>query len=379
MGICNKILLDTNVLLFLSKLDTNKNVDYDVFKKYISNKEVCISYISIFEILNQKENRDKFSIIINNLVESVQKVHFIADFSLGKYCSFDLLSYLEDKEKNFQLIAYKKIGNYIIDNFASFYSFLFAAVPTMMMIIFLNFEEENSDSIVDLNQFADFIQSNYDVLSEIIYKILYKSFEKLLINDDFTEKNRNNIFSNLYAVLIKKYSYAYNAAFISLDNGNFSFNRLQKNIIKITNDLINISVNYETKEPVDFPKMSLYHSMIKENPNFVNETKNYLRKIILGFCNEKDVRNFYVNDLFQKSLEKLTFENVTLKSNDFLDALLISNALEQNQLNEKINTFISFDKKFINSLKNVSKYNAFKLQINEKPLDGIHYINCENK
>lgn len=370
----NIILLDTNALLFLSEIDINENVNYEAFKKYISNKEVCISYVSIFEILNQKENRNNFSTIINNLVESVIKVHFIADSSLGKYCPFDLLSYLEDKPINIQFIAYKKIGNYIIDNFASFYSFLFAAIPSMMMMLFLNFEEKSTNLIVDANKFADFIQSNYDNLSKSLYKMLYNSFENLLINDDFTEKNRNNIFSNLYSQLIKNYSFAYNAAFIRLDNGKFSFNWLQKNVAKITNNFKDGLIDYNTKDIIDFPKMSLYHSMIKENSNLVNEVKNYLNKMILGFCNEKDSRNIYMNDLFHKSLVKLTFENVTLKSNDFLDALLISNALEQNQLNVKINNFISFDKKFTNCLQNFSKNNALKLIVNEKPLNGIHYI-----
>lgn len=64
----NKILLDTNVILFLNKLDNNPNVDYKAFRRYIFDKEVCVTYISIFELLNQKKYRRKYRRIINNLI-----------------------------------------------------------------------------------------------------------------------------------------------------------------------------------------------------------------------------------------------------------------------------------------------------------------------
>lgn len=72
----NKILLDTNVILFLNKLDNNPNVDYKVFRRYIFDKEVCVTYISIFELLNQKKYRIKYRSVINNLILFTKKVHF---------------------------------------------------------------------------------------------------------------------------------------------------------------------------------------------------------------------------------------------------------------------------------------------------------------
>ncbi len=72
----NKILLDTNVILFLNKLDNNPNVDYKAFRRYIFDKEVCVTYISIFELLNQKKYRIKYRSVINNLILFTKKVHF---------------------------------------------------------------------------------------------------------------------------------------------------------------------------------------------------------------------------------------------------------------------------------------------------------------
>lgn len=96
--------------MFLNKLDNNPNVDYKAFRRYIFDKEVCVTYISIFELLNQKKYRIKYRSIINNLILFTKKVHFLADEAVAKECPISLLNNLEDKTRSEQLLAYNLLS-----------------------------------------------------------------------------------------------------------------------------------------------------------------------------------------------------------------------------------------------------------------------------
>ncbi len=368
------ILLDTNVLLLLDNIDSNEDINKEILRKYLSTKEVCVSTVTIFEILNNKSYRDEFSNIIHNLETICLAVSFIGDLDIGEYCSFDLLSFIEDKSVESQTLVYKSLGRYIIDSFASFYACLYSAVLSMLIMIFLNFDNQNVDKEYSSDIFGKFMQENYNDLAKIIYILLNRSFNKLLEADNFNEKNRNIIFSNLYFQLSCAYSQPYNAALISLDKNDFSFSRLANECKKANVSIKNIKIDFDYKNQVPFSYMSLYHSFIRENPEKKQIVEDYLRKIVNCFCNEEDMRNKYMNELFRKSLLKLTFENTNLSSNDYLDALIVSCSFDQNQLNKKINKFMSFDKKFVRSLNNFSTLFKENIVINEKPCCGQHYI-----
>lgn len=126
------------------------------------------------------------------------------------------------------------LGKYVVKSFSDFYAYLFSAVATTMIIIFLNFESENKNACYGEKEFSNFIQESNDKLCHNIYFILREAFNMLIDNDEFTEKNRNNIFSNLYAGLIAIYSIPYNEIFNSLDKNEFDFLMASKKFANAT-------------------------------------------------------------------------------------------------------------------------------------------------
>lgn len=62
----------------------------------------------------------------------------------------------------------------------------------------------------------------------------------------------------------------------------------------------------------------------------------------------------------------MLLENITLKSNDYLDGLLACKLYEEYPFGKEINKIISFDKKFVNNLKNNALMHKEKIIINEE-------------
>ena len=100
------IILDTNVLLFLAGLEDNEHINRKKLESFVHNKEVCVSPITIFEILNLKTFRDRYSFIIQNIVGLTKSVSFVGTSFYDNYFNRDDVYNLENKGLDHQ----KKYG-----------------------------------------------------------------------------------------------------------------------------------------------------------------------------------------------------------------------------------------------------------------------------
>lgn len=110
------IILDTNVLYYLSGIETNKNIDLEKLKLYVENKECFCTLYSFFEILNSKFSfQDKMKIIkyiANN------KIHIEGNTSIDNEVIKELSNKVKDEEyyKQLKLIYGRYIKNEIAQN-----------------------------------------------------------------------------------------------------------------------------------------------------------------------------------------------------------------------------------------------------------------------
>lgn len=345
------ILADTNCLLLLAGLDKNEKTDVKKLESFVSDKEICITSVSIFELLNNRRSREQYSFVIHSVISKCKKTIFLNNSFFNSYFNSEILIDLEQKSLIEQEKAKKEIAKAIIDIFTFYYSNLFACAVSAYFIIFNNFDDRNGN---DDEFFKKQTQLNFDLLEMKLNVFLSQQFRMMILTYRFNEKTRKSIVETLYFGLIKEYAKIFNKMFLELDkDGLISYEILFRRLISITRK-INIEKVWHGGKKLHFDGISLFESLTKQlqNENDKNKVKEYITKIALTLSKFDYRISPYMNKLFESNLCSLMFEKAKFNDNDLLDSLILDYMFYSNT-KFSFEGVLTFDKKLICKAKKI--------------------------
>lgn len=342
-------LADTNLLLTIAGIDTNDKIDKSILFDYLSNQEIAISVVSIFEILNNPNFKNSYSFIIHSTIGKCLKTNFLSSAFYDFYFDPSFLIDLENKSISEQEEAKNKISKPFVDVYSYYYSNLIACALMAYFIIFVNFSD--SDSNGD-DFFKNIIQESFDILEPKIYQYLFFQFSSMIKKYQFTEKNRKNLVEKIFFGLVTNvYSKVYNETFLELDkNSSIKYTKLHHRLVSVTKKSKIENIVTSSTE-IKFENISLYHNLSSSLDHKDKERmKKYIFKIA-STLSKKDVRiSPYLNKLFESNLKSLLFEKARFNDNDILDSLVLDFICFFSK-KVKLEGIITFDKKLINKAK----------------------------
>ena len=343
------LLIDTNVLYKLAGIETDKRIDITKLELYLKAKDVCISPITIFEILNSEHFRDKYSFIIKSAINKCRTVSFVSTSYYDLFFDSKMLIDLELKDFDYQQNIKMEIGKLVTEIYSYFYSNIITSLIISYFMVFPYLDEYSLDEYDDYkNEF----QVCYDMLFEKMLPYLKLHFSTQIKKNDFTEKKRNNLFDYIIKKAIFFFSKYTNDLIISIDiNKNFSFSKMftkLKSAIK----------KYEPSKEIKNPRFNYF-----ENYDFINyvsggdeKNKENAIKVIYKFVDILTKYGRLFNGVTEKLYEKYLFyfmiQGRKTSNNDLIDSSLIDvmNIVEVESLIDEI---LTFDNKFESSLNSV--------------------------
>lgn len=343
------ILIDTNCLYILSGHDKNSNICEEKFFDFLLNKSICITSVSIFEILNNPIKRNDYSSIIKTAISKCKLTHF-ANYSLfGIYSDCSVLYDLELKTLKEQEKAKNEISKAIVEFFSIYYSNLLSCAICAYFIPFLNFDDEKSKGDDCLREA---IQDTFDSLESRLSKCLSDRFSEMVNRYDFNEKSRKKLIEETFFWLVEKYSKIYNKTYIGLyKKGVISYEKLSLSLSSLTKR-INPPKEFHRSYGTNFESFSLFRSLTEkqENDDDKKRMKDYLLKVASTLSKvhdyEKSYISPYLNNLFSSNLYSLLFEKARFNDNDLLDSLIIDFIyFAKDSL--QFEGLLSFDKKMV--------------------------------
>ena len=336
--------VDTNVLYLLSGVDCGSRIDFDRLEDYISNKDIVIYDITLFEILNNSHHCFDYPFIINSVIAKAKSVNFATSSFLAKNYDpinlVDLANVGNDFRKYLPEVR-KTISKPIVEVFTFYYSNLLACGLSSYFVLFANFEDS---SISDPNFFQRGIQNHFDLLEPKIRSYLQTKFSEMILDFEFCEKKRKALVERLFTHLVEYYADAYNATFQDLDVGVFRCEKLFMRLERLAQS-VNIDELVRKTNIVPFESVSLFNSVSGQSSlDKMDSIKNYLIRVAAALS-RGTFGNGYLRTLFFQNLQDLLLEKSKFNDNDILDALLLDAPLSLYSKGE-IDAAIIFDKKF---------------------------------
>lgn len=334
------ILLDTNVLYALSGVDSRPDIDLELLKRFLKDKDVCVSNVTIFEILN------------NNFYSS--QLFYIV-YESSKNCkSFSVINIYSKETKRFERInrniGFKglirnreEVKETIIAFYSMFYSNLFTSGCLSYFALTAFVQSIAIDNISDDEYYNSFSYC-YANLNDKINLFLKRLYSTLISENCFTEKERNRCFKQLLNNLLYYFQPAINDLNNTFEQDKFSnkrmFTKLNSLIKKADMDAI-----YNKKGYPKFDDVSPF-SMIKSFKTDENENEgiDLINRVVNIFAKERnDVKlNPLFESLFNNYLKEFLIKGNKATNNDILDSM-ITDCLYYTTY---INSIILFDNKF---------------------------------
>ena len=349
------ILIDTNCLYLLSGHDKNNKICEEKLLSFLSNKDICITSVSIFEILNNPSKRNDYSKIINAAISKCRLTHFANYPLFGLYFDQSVLYDLELKDESEQEKAKNEISKAIVGVFSVYYSNLLSCAIAAYFIPFLNFDDEESKGDDYLGKS---FQENFDILENRIRKYFSSRFQGMVDGFCFNEKSRKSLIEETFFWLAEKHSKIYNKTYLYLDKkGVISYEKLSLSLLSLTKR-INPPRTLPKRKGVEFESFSLFRSLTEQlkNEDDKKRLKEYLAKIAASLSKVYDDQKKYIspflNSLFTSNLNSLLFEKARFSDNDLLDSLIIDFIYFARDA-IKFEGLLSFDKKMIRKAKKV--------------------------
>lgn len=335
------IILDTNVLYLISGENNNSEINKVAFLNYLKDKDIVICLTSVFEILNNQYECNQYSQIINKVAQSCRSLYFAINTYEDKFIApYDLIN-LEQKDLFYQKTIRNKIGKYISHIFSFFYSNLLSHVVCAYFISFQHFKDYSTDNYAE-SIFMENIQLMANIIEGKIRVFFEKHLYEMIMNDAFSEKNRNHILNKIITEILASYVPTYNNSYERLDNGTFSYKHLYQRIISVSKK-IDCDDLFKKKREIKFWDVCLFKSFTELSGFSLKRIQNYIKKMVDQMCLHEDLLfQGYLHDVFKKSLVKILEEGPVLTSNDFLDCLLLNDC---NNF-KPATVFITFDNKF---------------------------------
>ena len=339
------ILLDTNVLYALSGVDSRSDIDLELLKSFLKDKDVCVSNVTIFEILN------------NNLYSN-QLFHIIRE--TAKSCkTFNVLNVYDEETIRFsspiRTIGFKGLirnndgVEKVVKTFYSvFYSNLFTSTCLSYFILTAFLKSLAIDTISD-DEFYDSFLNCYTNLYNEISAFLERLYSALLLKKCFTEKERNLCFKKFLNSLLDHFYPAIKYLDNSLKQANFSYKRMLLTLNTLIKH-IDLDTIYNKKDYPNYDDVSPF-SVIKETNVNKKQMNNIINTIVDIFSKERNnVKiNPFFESLFHDYLREFLIKGSKATNNDILDSM-ITDCL---YYTDGVNSIILFDNKFKSKIEKV--------------------------
>ena len=348
------ILLDTNVLYALSGVDSRSDIDLELLKSFLKDKDVCVSNVTIFEILNNNLHSNQLSFIV---------------YKTSKNCkSFSVINIYSKEGERFERInrniGFKglirnreEVKEAIIVFYSVFYSNLFTSGCLSYFVLTVFLQSIAIDNISDDEYYNSFSYC-YTNLNDKINLFLERLYSTLISENCFTEKERNRCFKQLLNNLLYYFQPAINDLDNTFEQDKFSYKRM---FLKL-NSLIkkaDMDVIYNKKVHLEFDDVSPF-SAIKRFEIEGNEKEGMeliINRVVDIFAKERnDVKlNPLFESLFNNYLKEFLIKGNKATNNDILDSM-IADCLYYTAY---INSIILFDNKFKSKIEKV--FNGVKI------------------
>ena len=340
------VLIDTNVIYLLSELEGNDLINTSKLFSFVRTKEVCISPITIFEILNNKEFQSKYSFIIHKTIERCKSVVFLSTSFYSQYFDSDFLIDLENKSPLLQIEAKRKVGTLVVELYSYFFANLITSVIIAYFLIFPFLEEHSLDCYDDCK--GEF-QKSYNMLFDKEYEILKRYFTGLISQGFFSEKERNIIINHFTKKTCYFFVSTIKDAVTSLNKGNFSYGKLF-NKLKAKIRSVNLEKDVEQSKIEHFNDFTFFNYVLGNKQSTKKMSTYIVDKIVDLLTNDGSLFNPATDKLYKEYLKQFLLTGRKNKSNDLLDTSLVD-VLQIIENNSNINEIITFDKRFCELLK----------------------------
>lgn len=356
----NQVLLDTNAIFFISGVKANSSIDIEALKNCINNGNVQCSYISLFEVVNNKSltNDEKNTIFKTIAKNSIVIIHDIE--SLDNY-HFNLL--VNDKTSFYYNSIRTKLGKAIIernlDNYLFFIKLYMYTSITLVVDKYINSVTEEK------KRFREHFEVKQKDINKHIRNLIKANLEQLLENDCFNVTTINNYLITLSANVMKYY-YEFLAKFKKMFECNYktaymkAIKEFNKTAKAIKNNSLNDIFEYDYKY-ISVCKMLV--DGIKEVG--VNIKEDDIRAGLLTMAretihyeNEEEANEFEENWMMLE-LNSMLINSGKFHSNDFMDYQI----LRMFYYNKDIELCITFDKKMIKIMESIKDDKRFAKSI----------------
>lgn len=345
-----KILLDTNIIYLLSGIEKNK-YDLNKIKELCNNSECLVNLYSIFEIYNNTHiTLDQ----IGNILKMLQKKNIKICCNDTMRSTFeDSLNLSHNTQAN-RVIVRNKLSKAIIPVYSRLFSFL----STINYFIAFLFKENPEEGYYQ--KLSAFIGKLLPTIDNHVRLVM----EKNLSSNLFFEKN----LKNLYACLLSSFQFTIlnfeerrkklNKDFVETE---VYFELLLKEFKK--EDFMNCCMRFvmegshNQKEPI-LPNM--YKLIFKPRFPTKEDAECFFNDIVCAIFVQSDSIE---KEWFKYMLKNLLYDDANLKTNNFMDYLIIRDFTLAKDIDylitcdgqmQKIMELLSFNTKIEESI-NISK------------------------
>lgn len=331
------LLLDTNAIYLLSGIETNK-YDLNKIKELCMNNECWVNLYSIFEIYN---NTNRTLEDINKIIKMLQALNI-------KICCNDIMHSSFGNSLDLSIITQQNvtaIRDKLSKGILPVYSKLFSFLSTVNYFIGYMLKENEDEEYY--KQLSNFVCKILPIVDNHVRLVIEKNLSENLFSEKYLK--------NLYAELLSSFQLA-----ILLCDEKYA--KLDKDV---KNSKLYFDCLLKEFEKKDF--MCSYMRFVMQGSH--NQENNILPNMYQMFfkpkysteadadCLFNDIVNliFRLSDEIEKAwfkymLKSLLYYEANLRSNDFIDYLIIKDFT----LEDKIDYLITFDGSMQKIMKNLN-------------------------
>lgn len=343
-------LLDTNIIYLLAGIESN-NYNKEKIKQICQENECWLDLYSIFEIYNNS----------NISLKDIQSIlTFIKKNKIRICCNQDMRNTF-DKSLNLDIVTQENrtnVRNKLADGIIPIYAHLYSVLATINFHIHFMFYKNADEKY--FKQLGNFVGQSIPILD----KQIEKSMRKICVQNRFTEKVLKILYHNLLS--------AYFLAILVCDE-HFAKNKLndyQKYFDMLLNEMqkenfLDCSISFvmqSSHKQQNHISMNMFAlDFRREYPTtadadcFFDDMAN-----LFGSENNKEEKEW-----FKQILKSRLFDEAGLRSNDFIDYLILKNAI----IETKVDLLLTCDGRMQNIMKKM-EFNS-KIKSSLQLIDGM--------
>ena len=346
-----RILIDTNIVYYLSGISNNKKFDLTNFEAFLASNdcELAISYFTFFEILtkfDRREDKEKLCKVLYFLSTRVQYFCYNQDSGICYNHIFEKCIKSSNKCKYYKTHLRPLIIQYSV-NFLAELCMLLGG----MYLYLIHYNKKNSSeeslqrSILYINSVFNKLFEQIELELTLMYDRYYNSNEELSIRKEHRKHKLYEVLEQLFKIVSVVYR---------------SYDELSLDELKSTEDFERLKDSTKNDNSIDFNDLKSKFASLRGNKHFEKEAKNLFlslyghrtsdtRADVFEFTsiNLLDNHNFDFNDIVD--YVNLIIPTITIAEDVYYlttDKKWI-HFLEKNQSNNYYDTTLKYIKRFV--------------------------------